>query len=91
MVEMNVFGTATEDFVEPLQKATLCFRERFEAPKDHSSLVNYFLNAKGFNARLISQFLMDHLIEVNNHPERFPHLLPDERAPVAEAALIPDI
>lgn len=98
---MNVFGFATEDFTEPLQRATQRFRQWMREKKIHSSQrpfkpsqlhrkgYGYFLNAKGFNARLVSEFLMEMLIEVNGHGNRFPHLVHDERAVVAEGALNP--
>lgn len=45
----------------------------------------YFFNAKGFNGRVICEWLMDTMVRVNSSPEAFPGLLADSRTGLAEA------
>lgn len=101
MIEMNVFGTAADGLAGPLTEAFRQFRDWCKSKKIRSSqrpfkprhLVRegygYFLSTKGFNARLVSEFLMDKISEVNAHPNHFEQLIADERAVLAEGALIP--
>ena len=47
----------------------------------------YYLTSKGHNARVLCEWLMDTLVEINEDPEAFPNVVADPRARVAEYAL----
>ena len=47
----------------------------------------YYLTSKGYNARVLCEWLMDTFVAVNARPEAFPTLVPDPRAHVAESTL----
>lgn len=95
---MKVFGDVTAGFSLPLANASKQFRlwrlskkvasSQGAFKKIHRDGYGYYLNAKGFNARLVSEFLMDTLHDVNTNPGRYENMVPDERSLVAEAALI---
>lgn len=47
----------------------------------------FYLNAKGYNARVIAEWLLDKLINVNTNPS--PDYVPDDRANLCEVAMTP--
>ena len=97
MLNMGVFGDTAGGYVEPLEKAYNefsmwrrsmkigCSQKRFSAKSlVRETTYGWFLNCKGYNARVVSEWLMYKLIEVNQQPE-FQGL--DPRQELSETAL----
>ena len=100
MMEMHVCGDISNGLHMPLQRAYDSFKSFCRAHKILTSqkhwavrqLVRdgygYYLNCKGFNSRVISEWLLNKLQDVNRHPDQYPDLIQDERAQMCETALM---
>ena len=64
-----------------------CSHKRFSAKALCKETYGYYLNAKGYNPRVLSEWLQDCLTEVNNNPQLVAGLVADERAAMAEKTL----
>lgn len=97
LLDMGVFGDTAGGYVEPLGEAfkefsawrrsmkISCSQKRFSAKSlVRETTYGWFLNCKGFNARVVSEWLMCKLVEVNRLPE-FQGL--DPRSQLSESAL----
>lgn len=97
LLDMGVFGDTAGGYVEPLGEAfkefsawrksmkIACSQKRFSAKSlVRETTYGWFLNCKGFNARVVSEWLMCKLVEVNRLPE-FQGL--DPRSQLSESAL----
>ena len=94
---MEVFGDVAAGYGQPLEQAfnefsawrkslkIPCSQKRFSAKSlVRETTYGLFLNCKGYNARVVSEWLMYKLSEVNRRPE-FQGL--DPRANLCETAL----
>ena len=64
-----------------------CSHKRFNAKALCKETYGYYLNAKGYNSRVLCEWLMDCLTEINTQPQLVPGLVADPRATVAEKTL----
>ena len=98
LLEMQVYGSTSAGFKVPLHRAfekfsswrkrekVQCSQKRFSVGGLIKDEYGYFLNAKGYNARILSEWLMDEVKDLNSRP--LPAgLVPDGRAKVVEIAL----
>lgn len=98
LLEMQLYGDTSAGLKAPLHRAfesftswrkrekVQCSQKRFSVGGFVKDEYGYFLNSKGYNARILSEWLMDEVKGVNSRPLQA-GLVPDARARTVETAL----